>query len=88
MLHCVALIIHALVLHHCVGGEDLSLTVLAALGCQAVQDPEHLSLGPVTVLTRAGHAGVLHATHAGYVGLALLVSGTWYMRESSLVITF
>ena len=79
MLHYVALVVHALVLHHGVGREDAPLAVLAALGGEAVQHPEHLSQGPVTVLTRAGHAGVLHAAHAGDVGLALLVPSTWYI---------
>ena len=61
VLHRVTLVLQAGGGHHTVGGEDLSLTVLAALFSHALQYPKHFELGAVTVITRTGGTVELQA---------------------------
>ena len=60
--------------HGTVEWEDFPITVLAALGGNALQHPEHLEFGAITVITRTRGAVELYASTTGDEVLTALIS--------------
>ena len=80
VLHRVTLVLQAGGGHHTVGGEDLSLTILAALFSHTLQYPKHFELGAITVITRPRGAVELEAATTRDVVFTLLITRIWEMK--------